>query len=332
MLLPRILDEARALTGRRRWLAAALGAIALPLRAQTTGYPRGPVKIIVPFPPGGPTDTIARLLSQQLQEGWGHPVLIEYKPGGGTVIGVDAVAKAPADGHVFGMVNSSFAVNPSLRPQMPYRTPQDLAPITQLANLQIAWVARPDAPFNTLAELIAYAKKHPGKLVYGTPGAGNTTHLSMELLKRETGIELLHSPYKGSAQAHTELLGGRIDLVADPFLSIIPFVKTGRMKMIATLGPRRVRGYDFPIAADTLPNFIVNAMLGLVAPAGTPKAVVHKIQADTAHILQVPETTRQVEELGMEVVASTPEAYERFIAAEMLHWGRIVKDAHIQPE
>ena len=120
--------------------------------------------------------------------------------------------------------------------------------------------------------------------------------------------------------------------MADPFLSIIPFVKAGRMKMIATLGPRKVRGYDFPIAADTLPNFIVNAMLGLVAPAGTPKAVVHKIQGDIARILQAPQTMQQVEELGMEVVASTPEAYERFIAAEMLHWGRVVKEAHIQPE
>ena len=185
MPVSRIDDEARALSSRRRWVAAALAAIVLPLRAQTSGYPRGPVKIIVPFPPGGPTDTIARLLSQQLQDAWGHPVLIEYKPGGGTVIGVDAVAKAPADGHVFGMVNSSFAVNPALRAQMPYRTPQDLAPITQIANLQLAWVARPDAPFNTLAELIAYAKKHPGQLVYGTPGAGSTTHLSMELLKHE---------------------------------------------------------------------------------------------------------------------------------------------------
>jgi tripartite-type tricarboxylate transporter receptor subunit TctC len=332
MPLSRIDDEDWALSSRRRWVAAALGAIVLPLRAQTSGYPRGPVKIIVPFPPGGPTDTIARLLSQQLQDAWGHPVLIEYKPGGGTVIGVDAVAKAPADGHVFGMVNSSFAVNPALRAQMPYRTPQDLAPITQIANLQLAWVARPDAPFNTLAELIAYAKKHPGQLVYGTPGAGSTTHLSMELLKHETGIDILHSPFKGSAPAHTELLGGRIDLVADPFLSIIPFVKAGRMKMIATLGPRKVRGYDFPIAADTLPNFIVNAMLGLVAPARTPKAVVHKIQGDIARILQAPQTMQQVEELGMEVVASTPEAYERFIAAEMLHWGRVVKEAHIQPE
>jgi tripartite-type tricarboxylate transporter receptor subunit TctC len=324
-------------THRRRWICAAtafaaLGAIGVPLRAPTANYPRGPVKIIVPFPPGGPTDTIARLLSQHLQEAWSHPVLIEYKPGAGTVIGVDAVAKANADGSVFGMVNSSFAVNPSLRSTMPYRTPQDLAPITQIANLQLAWVAKPDAPFNTLAELIAYAKKHPGKLVYGTPGAGSTTHLSMELLKREAGIDILHSPFKGSAPAHTELLGGRIDLVADPFLSILPFVKAGRMKMIATLGLRKVPGHDYPIAADTLPGFTVNAMLGFVAPAGTPKGVVQKIQADTARILRAPEMKQKVEELGMDVVASTPEAYEQFIAGEMQRWGRIVKEANIQAE
>jgi tripartite-type tricarboxylate transporter receptor subunit TctC len=215
---------------------------------------------------------------------------------------------------------------------MPYRTPQDIAGITQIANLQLALVARPDAPFNTLPELIAHAKKNPGKLVYGTPGAGSTTHLSMELLQRETGIEMLHSPFKGSAPAHTELMGGRIDLVADPFLSIIPYVKAGRMKMIATMGARKVPGYDYPTAAQTLPGFSVNALLGFVAPAATPKAVLQKISADTARVLNMPEMRKRVEELGAEVVASKPEEFDAFIAAEMQRWGRIIKDANIRLE
>jgi len=169
-------------------------------------WPRGPVRIIVPFPPGGPTDTVARRIAQQLQEIWGQVVNIDCKPGAGTVIGVDYVAKSPPDGLTIVMVNSSLAVNLSLRRAMPYRTPQDIAGITQIGNLQLALVARPDAPFNTLAELVAYAKKNPGKLTYGTPGAGSTTHLGTELLKRETGIDMLHSPFKGSAPAHTELM------------------------------------------------------------------------------------------------------------------------------
>src|SRR3954463_12316213 len=281
-----------------------LGAIA-PAAAQD--FPKGPVKIIIPFPPGGPTDTVGRLIGIKLQELWGQPVVIDYKAGAGTVIGVDFVAKSPADGSTFGMVNSSFAVNPTLRKKLPYDTTKDLVGVTQIANLQLAIVARPDAPFNTLPELIAYAKKNPGKLTYGTPGAGSTTHLGTELLKRETGIDMLHSPFKGSAPAHTELMGGRIDLVADPFLSVIPYVKAGRMKMIATMGERKVPGYDYPTVAETLPGFSVNALLGFVAPAATPKPILQKIQTDTARVLNAPETRRRIEDFGMDVVASRPE-------------------------
>ena len=319
---------------RRHWIAgtgaAALAFAGLPARAQE--FPKAPVKLIVPFPPGGPTDTVARLIAQQLQELWGQSVIVDYKAGAGTVIGVDYVAKSPPDGLTIGMVNSSLAVNPSLRKTMPYRTPQDIAGITQIANLQLALVARPDAPFNTLAELIAYAKKNPGKLTYGTPGAGSTTHLGTELLKRETGIDMLHSPFKGSAPAHTELMGGRIDLVADPFLSVIPYVKAGRMKMIATMGDRKVPGSDYPTVAETLPGFSVNALLGFVAPATTPKPILQKIQADTARVLSTPETRKRIEDFGMEVVASRPEQFDAFIAAEMRRWARVVKEAKIEPE
>jgi tripartite-type tricarboxylate transporter receptor subunit TctC len=319
---------------RRTWIAgtgaAALAFAGVPVRAQE--FPKAPVKLIVPFPPGGPTDTVARLIAQQLQEIWGQTVLVDYKPGAGTVIGVDYVAKSAPDGLTIGMVNSSLAVNPSLRRTMPYRTPQDIAGVTQIANLQLALVARPDAPFNTLAELIAYAKKNPGKLTYGTPGAGSTTHLGTELLKRETGIDMLHSPFKGSAPAHTELMGGRIDVVADPFLSVIPYVKAGRMKMIATLGERKVPGYDYPTIAETLPGFSVNALLGLVAPAATPKPILQKIQADTARVLNTPETKKRIEDFGMEVVASRPEQFDAFIAAEMKRWARVIKEAKIEPE
>jgi tripartite-type tricarboxylate transporter receptor subunit TctC len=307
-----------------------LASAGAPARAQE--FPKGQVKIIIPFPPGGPTDTVGRLISQKLQEIWTQPVVVDYKPGAGTVIGVDYVLKQPADGQTLCMVNSSLAVNPSLRRTMPYRTPQDIAGVTQIANLQLALVARPDAPFNTLPELIAYAKKNPGKLVFGTPGAGSTTHLGVELLEREAGIEMLHSPFKGSAPAHSELMGGRIDLVSDPFLSIIPYVKAGSMKMIATMGEQKVPGYDFPIVAQTLPGFSVNALLGFIAPVATPRPIVHKLQADIARALNSPDLKKRIEDFGMQVVASTPEQFDAFIASEMKRWARVVKEAKIELE
>jgi len=310
-------------------MAAGLGT---GFSAAAQEFPKGPVKIIIPFAPGGPTDTVGRLIAQKLQEMWGQPVLVDYKPGAGTAIGVDFVAKAPPDGLTIGMVNSSFAVNPSLRKTLPYDTIKDLQGITQIANLQLAIVARPDAPFNTLAELITYAKKNPGKLTYGTPGAGSTTHLGAELLKREAGFDMLHSPFKGSAPAHTELMGGRIDIVVDPFLSVLPFVKAGRMKMIATMGPKRVEGFNYPTVAETIPGFNVNALLGFVAPHGTPRAIVQKIQADTEKVLRNPEMRKRIEEQGMEVVASSPQQFDAFVQSEMTRWARVINEAGIQAE
>ncbi len=312
-------------------LALTLGLSALaPASAQD--FPKGPVKLIVPFPPGGPTDTVARLLGQKLQETWGQPVIVDYKPGAGTVIGADFVAKSPADGQTIGMVNSSLAVNPTLRKKLPYDTQKDLTGVTQLFNMQLAIVAHPDAPFNNLRELIDYAKKNPGKLNYGTPGAGSTTHLGAELLKREAGFEMQHIAMKGSAPAHTELMGGRLDLVVDPFLSILPYVQGGRMKIIATMGDKRVAGHNYPTVAETIPGFNVGALLGFVAPAGTPKPVLQKIQADTAKALATPDVQKRAQEFGLQVVGSAPEQFDAFIASEMKRWGRIVTEANIQQE
>ncbi len=314
-------------------------AMALPLAfsvavssAVAQDFPKGPVKIIIPFPPGGPTDTVGRLLAQKLQETWGQTVVIDYKPGAGTTIGVDFVAKSAPDGLTIGMVNSSLAVNPTLRKKLPYDTQKDLAGITQLFNMQLAIVARPEAPFNNLKELIEYAKKNPGKLNYGTPGAGSTTHLGTELLKREAGFEMQHIGMKGSAPAHTELMGGRLDLVVDPFLSILPYVQAGRMKIIATMGDKRVAGHDYPTVAETLPGFNVGALLGFIAPAGTPKQILQKIQVDTSKALATPEVQKRAQDYGLQVVGSRPEQFDAFIGAEMKRWGRIVTEAKIEQE
>jgi tripartite-type tricarboxylate transporter receptor subunit TctC len=314
------------------WTGLLAGALAFGMAAPAAAqnFPTGPVKIIIPFPPGGPTDTVGRLLAKNLQDAWGQPVLIDYKPGAGTVIGADYVAKAAPDGQTIGMVNSSLAVNPTLRKQMPYDTLKDLTGVTQLFDMQLAIVARPDAPFNNLKELIAYAKKNPGKLNYGTPGAGSTTHLGGELLQREAGFTMQHVGMKGSAPAHTELMGGRLDLVIDPLLSVLPYVQAGKMKMIATMGDQRVAGHDYPTVAETVPGFNVGALLGYVVPAGTPKAVVQKIQADTAKALASPEIQQRAREYGLKVVGSRPEQFNDLIATEMKRWGKVVTDAKIQ--
>jgi tripartite-type tricarboxylate transporter receptor subunit TctC len=321
-------------TRRHLMLSAGLtvAALAVPLRAAARDFPAGPVKIIIPFAPGGPTDTVGRLIGQKLQEIWGQPVIIDYKPGAGTAIGADFVAKSAPDGLTIGMVNSSFAVNPSLRRSLPYDTVKDLAGITQIANLELAIVARPDTPFNNVRELVAYAKKNPGKLTYGTPGAGSTTHLGAELLKREAGFDMLHAPFKGSAPAHTELMGGRIDLVFDPLLSVLPYVKAGRMKMIATLGEQRVPGFDYPTVAETLPGFHVNALLGFVAPRATPAAAVQKMQQDIARVLNAPDMRKRIEEQGMTVVASSSAQFDAFVQSEMKRWAKTIADAGIQAE
>ena len=319
-----------------RMLVAALSLMVVWLGlgspAWSQDFPKGPVKIIVPFPPGGPTDTVGRLLAQKLQDTWGQPVLLDYKPGAGTTIGADFVAKSAPDGLTLGMVNSSFAVNPSLRKKMPYDTQRDLVGVTQLFNMQLAIVARADAPFNNLKEMVDFARKKPGGLNYGTPGPGSTTHLGGELLQREAGFVMQHIGMKGSAPAHTELLGGRLDLVIDPFLSVSPHVQAGKMKVIATLGDKRVAGHAYPTIAESVPGFSVGALLGFIAPAGTPKAILQKIQTDTARALNAPDVQQRAQDFGMQIVASRPDEFDAFIASEIRRWARIVKEANIEQE
>jgi tripartite-type tricarboxylate transporter receptor subunit TctC len=310
--------------------ALALGASAAP--AAATNFPKGPVRLIVPFPAGGPTDTVARLLAAKLQDTWHQNVIVDYKPGAGTIIGADYVSKAQPDGQTIGLVNSSFAVNPSLHTKMPYNTLKDLKGVTQLFDMQLAIVARPDAPFNNLKEMIAYAKAHPGKLNYSTPGIGSSTHLAAELLKREAGFDMQLVPMNGSAPVHNELMAGRLDVAVDPLLSVQPFVEAKKMKMIATMGAHRVAGTNYPIVAEVIPGFDVSALLGLIAPAGTPDAVVHKIAADTARALAAPDMKKRAADFGMEPVGSTPEQFQAFLASEMKRWGKVVNDAHIHAD
>jgi tripartite-type tricarboxylate transporter receptor subunit TctC len=302
--------------------------------ANAQDFPKGPpVRLVVPFPPGGPTDTIARLMSQKLEQIWSHPVIVDYKPGAGTVVGIAHVAQSPADGHTVGIVVSSYTINPVLRRTMPYDTLKDLRGVSMLTTFAIALVANPGAPFDDIKGMVAYAKQNPGKLSFATPGVGGTTHLAVELLKSIAGIDMVHVPYKGSAPGQVDVIAGRVPLMSDPLFSAMPFVRAGKLKVLAVTTEKRVPGFEqFPTVAETYPGFDVLAYLGFVVPKATPDAVVEALQAASAKALQMPDLRKRIEELGNTPVGSTPEAFDRFIATDMQKWARVIKDAKIPLE
>ncbi|MSQ18557.1 MAG: tripartite tricarboxylate transporter substrate binding protein [Betaproteobacteria bacterium] len=296
-------------------------------------YPKAPVRLIVPFTAGGPTDTIARLVSIKLHEIWSQPVLIEYKPGAGTVIGTDHVAKSAPDGLTIGVVVSSYSINPVLRKSMPFDVLKDLSGVTRLTSFPIGITAHPQVPFDDLKGLVAYARANPGKLAYATPGAGGTSHLAIELLKSIAGIDILHVPYKGSAPAQTDVMGGRVQLMSDPLFSAMPFVRAGKMKVIAVTSARRVAGFaEFPTVAETFPGFDVGAYLGFIVPAATPRVIVKKIQVDAVRAVNLPDVRARIAELGNLVVGSTPEEFDAFVSDDMKKWAKVIRDAGIPLE
>ena len=300
---------------------------------QAQDYPRGPVKLVVPFTPGGPTDVIARLMSQKLEGLWSQPVVVDYKPGAGTVVGIAHVAQSAPDGQTIGIVVSSYTINPVLRREMPYDTLNDLRGVSMLTTFAVAIVANPSAPFDDLKGLVAYAKQNPGKLSFATPGPGGTTHLAVELLKSIAGIDMVHVPYKGSAPGQVDVVAGRVPLMSDPLFSAMPFVRAGKLKVIAVTTEQRVPGFEqYPTVAETYPGFDVRAYLGFVVPKRTPTPIVNAIQAASAKALQMPDLRKKIEDLGNTPVGSAPEEFDRFIAADMKKWAKVIRDAKIPLE
>jgi tripartite-type tricarboxylate transporter receptor subunit TctC len=310
---------------------AFLTAILLSGTASGQDFPSRPVRLVVPFPPGGPTDVVGRMVAAGLQASWNQPVIVENKPGAGTVIGTDAVAKSAPDGHTVGMVITAHFINPALRASMPYDTLKDLAHVTQLVQQHVVLVASAGVPFGTLPELIACAKKSPGSLKYASPGTGTSAHLAGELLKGEAGIDLVHVPYKGSGPAQVDLLAGRVELMVDVFHSAKPHVESGKLKVIAlTAKERPVNIRQYPLVAETLPGFDVRSLFGFVVPAATPRPVVQKIRDDTAKVLNQPEVKGKLESMGLEVVASSPGEFEALVRGELVKWAKVVKDNNIK--
>ena len=308
-------------------LLAIAACAVLPFAASAQApFPSKPVTLIVPNAPGGAIDILARLLERNLSDTWKQPVIVQYKPGAGTVMGTDFVAKSPPDGHTIGLVITGHMINPSLRKNMPFDTLKDLSGISLLAISPIVITANPRLPANDVKELIALAKKD--KISYASPGSGSSMHLGAELLKSTAGIDMLHTPYKGSGGAYPDVMAGRVDLLFDPLFSSLPHIKSGGLKPIAILSAKRSPiAPEIPTVAETLPGVTVDSVFGAVVPSGTPRDVVHKISADMNKVLQSPEVKQRMADIGLSPVGNTPEQFDAYIRAEIPKWAKAVKNS-----
>jgi len=312
-------------TTRIAVLALALGAAA-GAGAQT--YPSQPIKMIVPFTAGGTTDILARTIGQKLAEAWRQPVIVENKPGAGGNIGADAVAKAKPDGYtiLMGTIGTQ-SINASLYAKMPYDAAKDFAPVTLVAMVPNVLVVNPGVPAKSVAELIALAKAKPGQLNFASSSTGGSPHLSGEMFKQMTGADIVHVPYKGSAPAITDLLGGQVSLMFDNLPSALPQVKAGKLRALGVTSARRSQAApEIPTIAESgVPGYEVDSWFGILAPAGTPKEVVGKLNAEIARILQMPDVRQRLQEQGAEPVGGTPEQFADHIRKETVKWARVVK-------
>jgi len=309
-----------------RLLALACATFAVSGAALAQTYPQKPVRMVVPFPPGGATDIIGRMVAAKMQEIWGQTVIVENKPGAGTVVATDMVAKSPPDGYTMAFVITAHVINPTLRSNLPYDTLKDLAGVTQISQQHLVVAAYPGFEANTVSELIAAAKKDPGKLAYATPGSGTAMHLSMELLKSAAGIDIVHVPYKGGAPATQDVMGGRVPILLDVHFSAAPHIKSGKLKAIALLSPTRpASAPEIPLVVETVPGVAAISLVGLVVPAATPREVVRKASADIAQAVRGTDLRERMVQQGMEPIGSTPEEFDAVIRAEIAKWAPAVK-------
>jgi tripartite-type tricarboxylate transporter receptor subunit TctC len=304
----------------------ALAAALAPLVSAAQNYPTRAVRLMVPFPPGGATDIVGRLVSAKMQDVWGQPVLVENKPGAGTVVGTEYVAKSAPDGYTLGMVVTAYVINPSLRADLPYNTLKDLTGVTQVSVQHLVMAANPSFPANSIPELIALAKKEPGKLAYATPGSGTAMHLSVELLKTNSGIDLVHVPYKGGAPAQQDVMAGRVPILMDVLYAVQPLIKSGRIKVLALLSPQRApESPEYPVVSESVPGVSALSLVGIVAPAATPRDLVKRIGADIARAVKSSDLTERMKQQGMEPIGSTADQFDALIRTEIDKWAKVVK-------
>lgn len=311
-------------------IGAALAAQALPVRADS--YPSKPVRLIVPYPPGGGSDTFARIIAPRLSDALGQQFLVDNRPGAATIIGAELVAKSPADGYTLLLGdNSTYAVNPSLYPKLPYAPLADFSPVTLTARFALVLVVNPAVPVKTLGEFIQFVKSKPGEVNYGSPGAGSPHHLAMELFAQRAGIKLSHVAYKGGAPATQDLLGGTIPTMMLDFATAYQHIQAGKLRAIAVASEKRIEQLKAvpTIAESGFPGYEAWAWQGIVVPAKTPASVIARLNTELAKIANEPEVQKRMVDMGGEFKTSTPEAMRAYMRTETDKWAKIVKDANI---
>jgi tripartite-type tricarboxylate transporter receptor subunit TctC len=312
---------------------AALPALAPSALAQGAAYPNQPIRVIVPFS-AGTSDTVARLVGQQMSQTLGQPLVVESRPGAGGNIGSDACARAPADGYTICLGTiSSHAINPAIYTKMPYDNLRDFAPITQLASQPNALAVTMDLPAKNISELITLMKQRPGALNYGSSGVGTSIHLAGALFTQMTGTQAEHVPYRGSGQIMTALLTGELPMAFDNFSSAWPFARDQKIRILGVTSlERSPSAPDIPTVAETLPGFESLSWHGLFAPAATPPDIVARLNKEAVAALANPTVAARFKELGITPVGSSPDAFRSFVASETQRWGKVAKDAQIRIE
>ena len=318
---------------RRDLIAGWLGACLCAGGAVAQTFPSKPIRIVVPFTPGGPNDILARMIGQRYTAVWGQQTLVDNRPGGGTVIGTDIVAKAPADGHTLLMVSTSHAANPSLMPKLPFDTLRDFVSVGQAVSSPNVLVVHPSVPARNTRELLDIAKARPGQITFASGGSGAATHLAGELLKILGGVEMTHIPYKGAGPATIDLISGQVTWMFGTILPTIPHVRAGKLRALAVSGKRRAEVLpEVPTVAEHVPGFEASSWYGVFAPAGTPAEVIIKLNQEMARALTPVEVRQRLAAEGTEVVAGNPEDFMQLFRAEAAKWARVIKQAGIRLE
>ena len=324
-------------TSARSTVAASICTavtLAMTSGAAHAAYPDKPIRIVVPFAAGGPSDVLARALAQKLGSGIGQPVIADNKPGAGTNLAAELVARAPADGYtLFIMMVGTQAINEAMYPKLNYSTVRDFAPVTLLAASSLTLVAHPSVPAKNLRELVALAKANPGKYNFASSGSGTPLHLGGELLNNRAGIKLTHIPYKGAAPALNDVLGGQVELAMVGTPSVLAHIKSGKLNAIGVTSAQRTSlAPDVPTIAETVPGYEVELVYAIVAPAGTPQDVVAKLNTEINKAMQDPEVRERLLGQGFEVRSSTPAELGTYIRNEIAKWAPIVKESGVKPE
>ena len=296
-------------------------------------YPAKAVRMIVGFPAGGTSDIMARLTGQKLSEAWGQTFIIDNRPGAGGNIGTELVAKAAPDGYTL-LVSpgSTLTSNPAVYSKVPFDTVRDFAPVTIIAGVPNALVVHPSLPVANVKELIALAKSRPGQLAYASTGAGQSTHLSAELLKTSAGINMIHVPYKGSAPALTDIVAGQVSVMFDNLPSVLPFIKSGRLKPLAVSSAARSRALpEIPTVAESgVPGFDVTVWFAVLAPAATPRDIVNRLNTEVVKAINTSDMRQRLAQQGADPIGNTPEEFSAVIKRDLAGWAKVVKDANIK--